>query len=73
VAVVVVLFSKGHSGWRSSMMANAARDPYWQAAIRREALVHPMVADAIQNECGACHMPMHRFQANAEAGATVEQ
>jgi hypothetical protein len=53
-------------GWRSSMMANAARDPYWQAAIRREALVHPTAAAEIQNECGACHMPMHRFQANAE-------
>ena len=53
-------------GWRSSMMANSARDPYWQAAIRREALVHPMASAVIQNECGACHMPMHRFQANAE-------
>jgi len=52
--------------WRSSMMANAARDPYWQAAIRRETLVHPTAATLIQNECGACHMPMHRFQANAE-------
>ena len=52
--------------WRSSMMANAARDPYWQAAIRREALAHPTAAALIQNECGACHMPMHRFQANAE-------
>jgi hypothetical protein len=54
------------TAWRSSMMANAARDPYWQAAIRREALVHPTAAAVIQNECGACHMPMHRFQANAE-------
>ena len=52
-------------GWRSSMMANAARDPYWQAAIRRESLAHPTAAAEIQNECGACHMPMHRFQANA--------
>ena len=26
-------------GWRGSMMANAARDPYWQAAVRRETLV----------------------------------
>ena len=52
--------------WRSSMMANSARDPYWQAAIRREALVHPTASSSIQNECSACHMPMHRFQANAE-------
>ena len=53
-------------GWRPSMMANAARDPYWQAAVRRETLVHPMASAAIQNECSACHMPMNRYQANAE-------
>ena len=53
-------------GWRSSMMANAARDPYWHAAVRRETLVHPTAAAAIENECSACHMPMDRFQANAE-------
>ena len=53
-------------GWRGSMMANAARDPYWHAAVRRETLVHPTASAAIQNECSACHMPMDRFQANAE-------
>ena len=26
-------------GWRGSMMANAARDPYWHAAVRREILL----------------------------------
>jgi hypothetical protein len=44
--------------WRASMMANAARDPYWQAAVRREITDHPTVAAAIENECSACHMPM---------------
>ncbi len=53
-------------GWRGSMMANAARDPYWHAAVRRETLIHPTASAAIQNECSACHMPMDRFQANAE-------
>jgi hypothetical protein len=53
-------------GWRGSMMANAARDPYWHAAVKRETLVHPTASAAIQNECSACHMPMMRFQANAE-------
>lgn len=54
------------TSWRGSMMANAARDPYWQAAVKRETLVHPTASAAIQNECSACHMPMARFQANAE-------
>jgi len=44
--------------WRSTMMANSARDPYWQAGVRRETMDHPMQADAIQAECAACHMPM---------------
>jgi hypothetical protein len=49
------------TGWRASMMANAARDPYWQAAVRRETLDHPAAAADIEHECAACHMPMVRF------------
>jgi len=44
--------------WRSTMMANSGRDPYWQAGVRRETMDHPMQADDIQAECAACHMPM---------------
>jgi hypothetical protein len=51
--------------WRASMMANSARDPYWQAAIRRETLAHPSASEAIQDECSACHMPMATAQARA--------
>ena len=54
--------------WRASMMANSARDPYWQASIRRETLAHPKVAAAIEHECSACHMPMMRYQAKTEGG-----
>jgi hypothetical protein len=49
--------------WRSSMMANSSRDPYWQAAVRRETLVHAGASEAIQHECSACHMPMSRYTA----------
>ena len=49
--------------WRSSMMAHSSRDPYWQAAVKRETLVHPSVAEAIEHECAACHMPMSRYLA----------
>ena len=39
--------------WRSSIMANSARDPYWQASVRREGIDHPEskaeVEDAIDN------------------------
>ncbi len=53
--------------WRPSMMANSARDPYWQAGVRRETIEHPESRAAIEDECSICHMPMARFQAK-EAG-----
>ncbi len=56
------------STWRSTMMANSARDPYWQAGVRRETMDHREHSVAIQNECAACHMPMsQRISAAAKA------
>ncbi len=49
--------------WRASMMANAARDPYWQAGVRRETLDHPSASAAIEAECSLCHMPMANYEA----------
>jgi hypothetical protein len=54
--------------WRASMMANSARDPYWQASVRRETLDHASHADAIQDECAICHMPMARTAAHGAGG-----
>ena len=51
--------------WRASMMANSSRDPYWQAGVRREIIDHPEAADAIEDECAICHMPMSRTKARA--------
>ena len=56
-------------GWRASMMANSARDPYWQAAVRREVIDHPESQAAIEDECSKCHMPMARYSANATGGS----
>jgi hypothetical protein len=54
--------------WRSSMMGNAGRDPYWQAAVRRETIDHPAATDAIEDKCTICHLTMARAQAVAEGG-----
>ncbi|MGE3277726.1 MAG: hypothetical protein AB7O67_21635 [Vicinamibacterales bacterium] len=54
--------------WRASMMANSARDPYWQASVRRETKDHPQHAAEIENECAACHMPMARYDAVSAGG-----
>ena len=51
--------------WRASMMANSSRDPYWQAAVRREAIDHPAAVREIEDECSTCHMPMARTRAKA--------
>ncbi len=50
--------------WQPTMMANSARDPYWQAAVRRETIDHPESRAAIEDECSVCHMPMARFESH---------
>jgi hypothetical protein len=52
--------------WRSSMMANSSRDPYWQGSVRRESIDHPESQAAIEDECSICHMPIPRFEAKLQ-------
>ncbi|MBN1287874.1 MAG: hypothetical protein JXB47_20920 [Anaerolineae bacterium] len=56
------------SAWRATMMANAARDPYWTATVRSESLVHPAVQSVIEDKCTTCHMPMARTTVAAHGG-----
>lgn len=49
--------------WRATMMANAARDPYWQGSVRREVVENPGLEAAIEDKCASCHMPMSRYDA----------
>ncbi len=59
------------TAWSASVMANSARDPYWQGSVRRETLDHPSAAAAIQTECASCHMPLQRFADKAAGHDTV--
>jgi hypothetical protein len=59
------------SPWRSSLMANSARDPYWQASVRREAVDHASAASSIENECATCHMPLQHILDKAAAHDTT--
>jgi hypothetical protein len=52
--------------WRSSIMANSARDPYWQASVRREDLDHPQARGEIEDGCADCHMPMSRYESRLQ-------
>lgn len=47
------------------MMGNSARDPYWMAAVRRETMDHPQAADALEDKCTVCHLPIARTSAVA--------
>lgn len=51
------------TAWRASMMANASRDPYWQAAVRAETLDLPSLRSVIEDKCASCHTPMDHFAA----------
>jgi len=52
--------------WRSSIMANSARDPYWQGSVRRETIDHPESKSAVEDECTVCHMPITRYLAKVQ-------
>ena len=54
--------------WRTSMMGNSGRDPYWMAGVRREMIDHPTATRLIQDECSICHMPMMRYEAKLAGG-----
>ncbi len=49
--------------WRSTMMANAAKDPIWQAKVSSEVARFPMLQEVIEKKCTTCHMPMAETQA----------
>lgn len=44
--------------WRSTMLANSAKDPFWKAKVRHEGLENPSHKEALENVCTRCHAPM---------------
>ncbi len=51
--------------WRSSVMANAAKDPFWQAKVSSEAARNPAIKEIIEEKCVTCHMPMAKVEAQS--------
>jgi len=43
--------------WRSSMMAFAARDPYYLAVFSEELAARPGIAEEVERTCTRCHAP----------------
>lgn len=52
--------------WRSTMMANAAKDPFWQAKVQSETTRNPALKKVIEKKCVTCHMPMAWTQKMAQ-------
>jgi hypothetical protein len=55
--------------WRSTMMANAAKDPVWQAKVASEVERNPHLKEVIEKKCGSCHTPMAGEQADVTNGS----
>lgn len=56
--------------WRSTIMANAAKDPYFLAKVASEVTDLPELAEVIEDTCATCHMPMARTQAVSDGTST---
>ena len=59
------------TAWRSTMMANAAKDPVWQAKVSAEVARLPGLAAVIEEKCVTCHMPMATTQAGVDGQAVA--
>lgn len=49
--------------WRSSMMANSARDPFWKAKVAHEVHENPGHQTDIEDLCTKCHAPAGNYAA----------
>ncbi|MCK5727982.1 MAG: hypothetical protein KAH08_02055 [Methylococcales bacterium] len=46
------------AAWKTTMMANASKDPFWQAKVKSELNRTPQLTAVIQDKCTRCHAPM---------------
>ena len=52
--------------WRTTVMANSARDPYWHAVMGYELDLYPSLDEQINDKCTVCHAPMAHDYAKKE-------
>ena len=50
--------------WRSSLMANSAKDPFWRAKVVHEVLTNQDHQLELEDKCTSCHAPLGRFNAH---------
>lgn len=61
--------------WRSTMMANAAKDPLWQAKVQAEIHSNPHLQSVIEDKCTTCHAPMGKAEAeyNGQVDYSIDE
>ncbi len=61
--------------WRSTMMGNAARDPFWRAKVSAEVAANPHLQSIIEDKCTTCHAPLGRTEAiyNGSSAYTIAE
>ncbi len=52
--------------WRSSIMANSTKDPFWRAKVRHEVITNPAHGADLEDKCTSCHAPVGHFSAHHE-------
>ncbi|MBI1388134.1 MAG: hypothetical protein GC154_06770 [bacterium] len=57
--------------WRSTMMANSARDPFFIAKVSTEIERYPALSSIIQDKCANCHMGLAHVEAQAKGESTL--
>lgn len=55
--------------WRSTMMANASKDPLWRAFVAKEVHDFPQLQETIETTCTRCHAPMGYTEAEFKGQA----
>ncbi|NPD83449.1 T9SS type A sorting domain-containing protein [Lentimicrobium sp. L6] len=49
--------------WKSTMMGNASKDPFWKAKVSFETIINPGLQEEIETTCTRCHAPQGNFEA----------
>lgn len=47
--------------WKTTLMANSTRDPFWRAKVSHEVLLLPAHQAEIESKCTTCHAPMGNY------------
>jgi hypothetical protein len=61
--------------WRSTMMGNASKDPFWQAMVSEEVSHFPELQQTIETMCLKCHSPIGFTEAinSGQEGYSMEE